>query len=469
VRRYVETSADLAAAIGAQSDLSASDFVALTANLNRTRLPGISGTSLVVAGTRRQIPQLQREWRARGNRQLTLAPAGTADEHLFSVLNHSLDGSPPQTGRDLSQAVQPTQAMSASRSRGRVTASETYVLLKDRGLPASEQQLSFVLAAPVYGGVGTTHEGRFQGWLLIGMRGRDFISETIQRASQDSVAVTLVDDSTPAAAAAPVARVSPGTVVGGARLRREVAIHVAGRRWQLQVQPTAGFLDDAGPSLSTTAGTAGAIVTILLAVLVGTLSTSRSRALTRVESATTALRADITRRELVEAALLEREEELHVLALTDPLTGLANRRAFMDQLDQSHARALRQNSPVCVLFCDVDHFKAVNDTYGHAAGDAVLVEVADRLRGHFRTEDTIGRLGGDEFAVICENGSAFTEVLLDRVRETLAAPYTGLGEPIVATVSVGMASPQHGESSRALLERADSTMYLAKAAQHLIG
>jgi diguanylate cyclase (GGDEF)-like protein len=120
---------------------------------------------------------------------------------------------------------------------------------------------------------------------------------------------------------------------------------------------------------------------------------------------------------------------------------------------------------VCVLFCDIDHFKTINDTYGHAAGDTVLREVATRLQGHFRTEDTVGRLGGDEFAVICENGSAFTEVLLGRVHDALATPYSIDGELVAVTVSIGLASPQRGESSAQLLERADSTMYQAKAAQ----
>jgi len=100
-------------------------------------------------------------------------------------------------------------------------------------------------------------------------------------------------------------------------------------------------------------------------------------------------------------------------------------------------------------------------------GDAVLGQVADRLRGHFRTEDTTGRLGGDEFAVIIEDGSSFTQLLLDRLRDVLSAPYGFRGEPILVTVSVGMASPQLGETSEQLLERADRTMYLAKAANHV--
>lgn len=465
VLRYVDTVNDLAAAIGAQNSLSADDFIALTSNLNRERLPGLSGTTLVVPVTDRELPQTQRLWRSRGSTQLTLVPAGTADEHLFSVLSRRFDGALPQTGRDFTQATEPTQAMLAARGRDQVTASATYVLFTDRGLPTPQQQMSFVLAAPIDGGVGTDDAGQFRGWLIMGMRGEDFLNETMQLASQDTVAVTLLDDSTPAAAAVRVASVRQAPIVDEPRLERHVAIKVAGRTWQLQVQPTTRFMASIGSSRSAVTGAAGVLFTLLLAVLVGILSTSRSRALAKVDRATTALRADITRRELVEAALREREQELHLMALTDSLTGLANRRAFMDQLDQSDARALRNSSPGCVLFCDVDHFKSINDTYGHTAGDAVLCEVATRLKAHFRTEDTIGRLGGDEFAVICENGSAFTQVLLDRIQDILAMPYTFRDQMIAATVSIGMASPKHGETSSQLLERADHAMYLAKAAR----
>jgi diguanylate cyclase (GGDEF)-like protein len=463
IRRYVETSADLATSIGAQSELTASDFTAVTSSLDHFRLPGISGTSLVVPSTTREIPALQDQWRARGNPDLVLAPVDVDFEHLFVVLNHPLDGTAVQTGRDLGQALEPTEAMRTARSYGQVTASATYVLLKDRDLPASQQQQSFVLAAPIVGAVGTPNEGVFLGWLLMGMRGGDFVDETLNQASQDTVAVTLIDSSTATTAAVPVAEVAPGSIVEGTGLDRSVDITVAGRTWELRVRPTDRFMDSLGPSLSTPAGSAGVLLTVLLAVLVGSLSTSRNRALVQVENATTALRADIERREQVEAALREREEELRVLALTDSLTGLANRRAFMDMLEQAHARSLRHHERLCVLFCDIDDFKTINDTYGHAAGDAVLREVATRLLQHFRTEDTVGRLGGDEFAVICEDGSAFDEVLLDRLRNVLAVPYAVGDRLVSASVSVGMATPMEGETSAQLLERADTTMYLAKA------
>ena len=467
VRRYVETLADLSAAIGSHSDLSAADFTAMTANLNRLRLSGVSGVSFVVPAGDDEILEVQRLWRGRGAAGLILDPAETSGTHLFSVLNLPLDGTAPRTGVDLSAAMEPAEAMAASSRREEVTASRTYVLLRDRELPTGQQQQSFVLTAPVVGGLDTPQEGIFQGWLLMGIRGQDFMSQTMEAASQDQVAVTLVNDSTSAAAAVPVARVNNGTVVADAALERQVHLQIAGRSWHLRAQPTTLFVDSLGPSLAAPAGGTGVLFTILLAILVGYLSSSRSRALARVDSATAALRADITRRELVEAALLTREQELHRMALTDSLTGLANRRAFIDQLDQAHARALRHHTPVSVLFCDVDHFKTINDTWGHAAGDAVLKQVAHRLREQFRTEDTVGRLGGDEFAVICEDESASPEVLLDRARDALAPPYSVPGHLIAVTVSVGTAAPRHGESSAQVLERADSAMYVAKAGRQV--
>jgi diguanylate cyclase (GGDEF)-like protein len=462
--RYVATASDLAIAVGVQSNLTASDFGSLTSGLTRERLPGVSGVALVVAASDSQLPRVQQQWRTAGNQQLSLAPAGLGGEHFFIVLGHPLDRTPVTTGQDLSRIAEPSQALLSSRSSQQVTASATFVLLKDRQLPASRQQLSFVLAAPIHGGAGTPDAGKFRGWLVIGLRGADFIEETMRLASEQIVAVSLLDAST--GKAVPVARFSDGPLLGETRLRRVITITVAGRRWQLVVEPTKGFTATTGPRLGVPVGAAGLLFTALLAALLAALTTSRNRAWTKVDKATAELRADIERRELIETALRQREDELQEMALTDSLTGLANHRAFLDRLEQAHARALRQKTHLAVVYGDVDRFKAINDTYGHAAGDAVLRQVAARLRAHFRTEDTVGRLGGDEFAVICENFTSEPAGLIKRLRATLAAPYCVRDQPIHATVSVGLASAQAGESSERLLERADQTMYVAKGARH---
>jgi diguanylate cyclase (GGDEF)-like protein len=464
VQRYVETAASLAAAVGAQSDLSADDFVALTATLATARLPGVSGAAFVVPVTDRQMPRVQSYWRAHGSDMLRLSPASTDGEHLFVVLSVSLDGLPTSEGRDLRAAVEPTEALLAARSGQLTTASSTYVLLKDRQQSVDDRQLSFVIAAPIYAGIGTPDRGLFRGWLVLGMRATDFLGATLKAASQDTVAATLQDASTSAAEPVQVAEVSAAPVLQDAELRRDVGIEVAGRNWELQVTPTTEFSSLVGPSLKVPAGALGVLFTVLLAALVGTLSTSRDRALTRVGKATADLRADIDRREQVEARLREREAQLNRMALTDSLTGLANHRAFMDQLDRAHSRALRHGTELHVLFGDVDRFKTINDTYGHAVGDSILRQVADRLRHHSRAEDTIGRLGGDEFAIICENVTADTQAMTGRLSELLAMPYTVGDHLIAASVSVGLATPTQGESSAQLLARADTTMYQAKAA-----
>jgi diguanylate cyclase (GGDEF)-like protein len=162
---------------------------------------------------------------------------------------------------------------------------------------------------------------------------------------------------------------------------------------------------------------------------------------------------------------LAHEAQLHQLALTDGLTGLANRRAAVERLEQALARAARRGTPVAVLYVDVDRFKGINDRHGHAAGDAVLVEVAARLRGAFRTEDVIARLGGDEFLVACEDltSARDTQVVAARTRDVLAAPYVVGGQTLRVTASVGIALGGADASVERLLDRADAEMYEAKA------
>lgn len=171
--------------------------------------------------------------------------------------------------------------------------------------------------------------------------------------------------------------------------------------------------------------------------------------------------------------LRRREAELAHRATHDPLTGVANRSLFVERLGQVLAGHHRDGRAVAVAFCDVDDFKAINDVWGHAAGDALLVEVAERLQGNVRAVDTTARLGGDEFAVLLEEPHEDPAVIARRLVRVLGEPVILAGEPVPSGVSVGMAvvpartgAPRSEPvvSADTVLAAADRAMYAAKTA-----
>ncbi|HEX3825471.1 MAG TPA: EAL domain-containing protein [Mycobacteriales bacterium] len=159
------------------------------------------------------------------------------------------------------------------------------------------------------------------------------------------------------------------------------------------------------------------------------------------------------------------EQELTRQAMHDALTGLPNRTLLIDRLSQALASAGRRGAPVAVLFCDLDNFKTVNDASGHDAGDALLVEVARRLRATIRPADTVARFGGDEFVVVCEDADAIgAQQVAERVAATLREPIILSGQRLFITASIGIAvSPTLPAHPETLLRSADSAMYDAKA------
>ena len=158
------------------------------------------------------------------------------------------------------------------------------------------------------------------------------------------------------------------------------------------------------------------------------------------------------------------------LSLTDPLTGLPNRRDLERRLREEIDRSDRASEPLGCLIIDVDRFKHVNDEYGHAAGDAVLAEVSSALQASLRSFDVVGRFGGDEFVALLpgatmEGARQVAEALCD-VISTLAVSVTPKHEPLRLSISVGAVSHEPGsnEDTAALLDRADSALLEAKRA-----
>jgi diguanylate cyclase (GGDEF)-like protein len=166
------------------------------------------------------------------------------------------------------------------------------------------------------------------------------------------------------------------------------------------------------------------------------------------------------------AKLKDAERALRKSAFLDPLTGLANRLLMMDRFEVAMRHARRSRKQFAVLMLDLNKFKAINDTYGHAAGDKVLVTVAQRLVSIVRESDTVSRLGGDEFVLIVESITerAQLEALGHKLVEVVSQALTlDSGVSVSVGVSVGLAwYPKDGDNLRDILDVADQAMYTCK-------
>ncbi len=179
-------------------------------------------------------------------------------------------------------------------------------------------------------------------------------------------------------------------------------------------------------------------------------------------------------RELTDAnaRLQESQQTLHHLAYHDNLTGLANRALMDDRIAQAIERARRNLTMVAVLLVDLDRFKPINDSYGHAIGDEVLKSIATRLKDCVRSSDTVARIGGDEFVVVLDTlrSTDHADRVADSIAASLAKPFPVPGGQIVIGASVGLALyPVHGTDAQSLIKKADQAMYQAKITGHQNG
>lgn len=163
--------------------------------------------------------------------------------------------------------------------------------------------------------------------------------------------------------------------------------------------------------------------------------------------------------------LKQAEQKVHLMAYYDALTGLPNRTLLFDRLSQAIAAADRRNSKVALLFVDLDRFKTINDSLGHSIGDLLLQQVANRLRGSTRAQDTVGRLGGDEFLIVLTDVMDVPDVAIaaERFMDAMTERFLIQEHSLAIGCSMGVSIfPDHGTDSETLVKHADSAMYSAK-------
>jgi diguanylate cyclase (GGDEF)-like protein/PAS domain S-box-containing protein len=165
-------------------------------------------------------------------------------------------------------------------------------------------------------------------------------------------------------------------------------------------------------------------------------------------------------REVTERKRLE--EQLRNLAVTDPLTGVFNRRHFLEELQREKTRSDRSACPFSLIMLDIDHFKEVNDRFGHEAGDRVLKELTEMIRKRIRSSDLLARWGGEEFMILMVNTNLPPAATLaeDLLQQLLAGTFSGIGR---VTASFGVAAHRTGEGVDELLTRVDNLLYRAKS------
>jgi diguanylate cyclase len=168
--------------------------------------------------------------------------------------------------------------------------------------------------------------------------------------------------------------------------------------------------------------------------------------------------------ELEAADLRSKLRLAHDMAMRDSLTRLPNRMAYQDRITQEMVRAERFQQPLSLLLWDIDHFKEINDRFGHSAGDKVLVTIAQELDKSIRQTDFVARLGGEEFAMIlCGAAGDAAQRIADQIRKRISCcGFNSKGRPVQVTLSCGMSQARDGDTLESLFERADKALYEAK-------
>ncbi len=394
-----------------------------------------------------------------------MAVAGQREEYFPVYFVEPITGNEAAIGFDLGSNPTRMAAIALSRDSGKLVASSRITLVQQ-----SANQYGFLVFMPLYSGPAKTVAARRENLLGFGL-GVYRISDLIQaalrkqdgtKAETDIWAFDLSSDPNQqlihprdAEAKASIALDHP--------LRFERKFDVADRTWSVLITPAAGsvFLRSSyQPGLVLSLGL---LFTILAASYLNSLS--RRSAITEelVENRTAELKN-------VNLSLQQTQEQLRQMALCDPLTGLANRSLFQEQVEHNLQVVQRLNLNLIVLMIDLDGFKAVNDKLGHRAGDAVLCEIANRLKASTRKADLVARIGGDEFVIIMETGATISgaSILAKSIGAAIEKPICVQDAEVKVGASIGIAAyPDNADDFTSLIHHADIAMYQAKKSGQL--
>lgn len=341
-------------------------------------------------------------------------------------------------------------AMERARDSGQAAISGKVRLAVDASIQAPPP--GFIMYLPVYAR-GQPHDSVAQrrthliGWVYAAFHMDDFMASLYGK-QLPGLSLAIYDEVAPSAAALlyrlattdapPVPNARPA-------LSAQEYMVVAGHTWTLEMGTQAEFEARMGRDGSALIALTGVGLSLSLALLVWLMVTGRARAL-RLAAAMT--------------------EELRQMAQYDPLTKLPNRALFSDRLTQELARAQRETGQFALVFLDLDNFKPVNDNFGHAVGDQLLQQVAQRLQAAIRAVDTAARIGGDEFVVLMTglNHAGMELGLAEKIRQTLRQPFVVQGRSLQISGSLGVAVyPDDGRDELSLTKSADDAMYRAKS------
>lgn len=346
----------------------------------------------------------------------------------------------PPLGLDMASPGPRREALQRALASGRAQISRSFQLVG----PAPQDRQGVVLVAPVHPPLrqhgGSGGQAAEPSGLLFGVVSlRQLLESGIAEQSLRRLAVELYDLTPGHGSETPVYRVEEPAP--DSTLFWQAHFKSGDNLYRLDVRPSAEFLQQLPPMQPWQPLLPGVALSLLLACLLLVLLSQRSRALRLVD---------------------KRTAELRTLAITDPLTGIHNRRYCMERLDAELARSRRDGSPLALIMFDIDHFKRINDSYGHDAGDRVLKEVCRRIGERLRRSDAFCRMGGEEFVVLCpatdaEQAAQLAEELRLQVR---AQPCAEVG---LVCISLGVTVAGAGDDSEALLQRIDRALYRAKA------